>query len=176
MKFVKGIAFGAIGLFVVVTMLSLLIPSKILTSKSVLINAPKDSIQRMVNDLNEWKKWHPIFSQASLVANVSNPSTSKNASIQWKSDGKQNSIVITAVSADDLRFNVDRKGERTVENSIVIVPMEGATEYLVEWRALNTSKWYPWEKFAGIFVSQITGPGYEAALQGLKTYVEQNSP
>jgi hypothetical protein len=61
MKFVKGIAFGAIGLFVVVTLLSLLIPSKIMTSKSVLINAPKDSIQRMVNDLNEWKKWHPIF-------------------------------------------------------------------------------------------------------------------
>jgi hypothetical protein len=68
MNLVKGIAFGAIGLFIVVTLLSLLIPSKIMTSKSVLINAPKDSIQSLVNDLNQWKKWHPIFSQVTLVA------------------------------------------------------------------------------------------------------------
>lgn len=176
MKFVKGIAFGAGGLFIVVTLLSLLIPSKIMTSKSVLINAPKDSIHRLVSDLKEWKKWHPIFSQPTSLSNISTPSVGKDASIEWSSEEKQNSIVVTAVTADDFRFNVNRKGERTVENSIVIVPVEGTTEYLVEWRALNTSSWFPWEKFAGLFVSQITGPGYEAALLGLKTHVEQNSP
>jgi len=176
MKFVRGIAFGAVGLFLVVTLLSLLIPSKIMTSKSVLINAPEDSILRLISDLKEWEKWHPVFNQAGLAFEVSSPSKGKNARISWKSDKKVNRIMITSETADDVRFNVDRKGERTVENSIVIVPMEGTTEFLVEWRALNTSKWYPWEKFAGIFVSQITGPGYEAALQGLKNYTEQHSP
>jgi hypothetical protein len=176
MKFLKGIIFGGVGLFVVITLLSLLIPSKIMTSKSVLINAPKDSIHKVLSDLSLWQKWHPIFSEPTLAAQVSTPATGINASIKWTSAEKANSISITSITADDLRFNVTRKGERPVENSIVLLPVEGSTEWLVEWRALNTSSWYPWEKFAGIFVSQITGPGYEAALQGLKTYAEQIAP
>jgi hypothetical protein len=33
-------------------------------------------------------------------------------------------------------------------------------------------KWYPWEKFSGIFVDKMTGPGYQAALNELKDFVE----
>jgi hypothetical protein len=44
----------------------------------------------------------------------------------------------------------------------------------VEWRSLTRLHWYPWEKFYAIFMDKITGPGYEAALNGLKEIVEKN--
>jgi len=45
----------------------------------------------------------------------------------------------------------------------------------VEWRAITHLKWYPWEKFAGIFVSEMTGPGYQQALDALQKYIEQGN-
>ena len=42
----------------------------------------------------------------------------------------------------------------------------------VEWNAVTRLKWYPWEKFYGIFIEKSSGQGYEDALNSLKTYVE----
>jgi hypothetical protein len=85
---------------------------------------------------------------------------------------KKNNLTITEDFPEGIKLSLNRPGEKPVENSILILPVEEAGTYHVEWRSLTRLKWYPWEKFAGIFVSDITGPGYEAALEGLKKYIE----
>ena len=66
-----------------------------------------------------------------------------------------------------------RKGENDVENIISVTAVNAGSEIQVEWRVLTKLKWYPWEKFYGIFIDKITGPGYELALNNLKDLAEK---
>ena len=67
---------------------------------------------------------------------------------------------------------LQREGENEVINMISILPLPDSNQVQVEWRSLTKLKWSPWEKFYGIFVEKLTGPGYEAALNSLKSYTE----
>ncbi len=176
MKLVKGFLLALTGLFVVVTLFSLLIPSKVFTSKGVVIYASQQKIVATLKDFNQWKHWHPIFSNDTNNIRISKPSDGVNASIEWGLAGKKNKMTITEVFDQGIKLNLSRSGENPVENSIVVLPLKDSGSYQVEWTALTRLKWYPWEKFAGIFVTQITGPGYEAALNALKSYAENSLP
>ncbi len=176
MRLVKGFLFAVAGLFVIITLFSLLIPSKVLTAKSVTINAAPPQILSAIKDFKQWKKWHPVFVNDSAHLLISNPSDKINTSLQWGIAGKKNIITLTEIFAEGIKFTLARTGENTIENSIVILPLPDSGSYQVEWKALTKLKWYPWEKFAGIFVSEITGPGYDSALKSLKSYIENPVP
>ena len=173
MKLLKGFLLVFAGLFVMITLLSLLIPSNVITSKSVTINAPQQKIIAAIKSLQQWEKWHPVFANDASNHVISQPSPGAASSISWGENENKNSITLTEQLPQGVKFTLDRPGENTILNTILLLPLEDSTSYQVEWKALTHSKWYPWEKFAGIFVSQITGPGYEKALQSLKSYVEE---
>lgn len=171
MRMIKGFLFVATGFFILITLISLLIPSRVMTTKSVTVHAPKEKISAAIKDLQAWKKWHPVFKVDSSIM-ISLPSTGVGATIEWIQGDKKNNLTIMEDFPEGIKLSLNRPGEKPVENSILILPVEEAGTYHVEWRSLTNLKWYPWEKFAGIFVSDITGPGYEAALAELKKYVE----
>ena len=172
MRLAKGFLIAILGLFTVVTLMSLLIPSKVMTAKAVVIHAPQQAIVAALNDFNNWKKWNPLFSKDSTHIKVSAPSYGINASASWGTADKINKFTIIENFPEGIKFTLTRPDENPVENSITVLPINESGSYQVEWKALTRLKWYPWEKFAGIFVSEITGPGYEAALNALKTFAE----
>jgi hypothetical protein len=172
MRFVKPFLFVTVGFFILITLISLIIPSSVLTTKSVTIHAPSEKIVAAIKDLRMWRNWHPVFKANPSGMVISQPSTGVGAHADWEQAGKKNSLTITEVVPEGVKISLDRPGEKSVENSLLILPVEEAGTFHVEWRSLTKLKWYPWEKFAGIFVSDMTGPGYEAALNELKRYVE----
>ena len=171
-KLAKGFLIAIAGLFTMITLVSLLMPSTVVTSKSVVINAERAKIKAVLFDFAQWKNWHPIFIRDSSSLVISNPSHGVNAAAEWGQDDKKTKLVITNTTADAVMIDMSYPGENTVQNSLTILPLEGSTDLQVEWSAVTKLKWYPWEKFSGIFVSQLTGPGYEMALDNLKTYIE----
>lgn len=174
MRLVKGFLFVAAGFFLLITLISLLIPSRVMTVKSIIIHAPQQRILPAINDLLLWKQWHPVFKNNAAAVTISNPSTGINAYAQWLAFNRKTNFTITAVFPEGINFLLNRPGENAVENSLTCIPMQEAGTYQVEWKALTKLKWYPWEKFSGIFTGEITGPGYEAALKELKNYTEQS--
>jgi hypothetical protein len=64
-------------------------------------------------------------------------------------------------------------GEKSIINQFTLIEMKHGETTQVEWLAVANLKWYPWEKFAGIFMDQMAGPGYEAALRDLKAHCEK---
>lgn len=172
MRLIKGFLIALIGLFLMITILSLFIPSRVMTAKSVVIHAPLKKIGEQVFDFQNWKHWHPVFMSDSESILTSIPSVGVNANAEWISTNKKNKLVFTEVSQDLVRVSLKRPGEKDIENIISLVHLNDSSGVEVEWRALTRLKWYPWEKFAGIFVDKITGPGYEAALNNLKQYCE----
>lgn len=172
MNRMKGLLFGIGGLFLVVTLLSLLMPSKVMTARSVVIHASDTSLEKQIADLANWKNWHPVFMNKVSHPAISNPSSGIGASAKWTTNGKENILQITERQPGSVRMRLARSGENEIDNILSLSHVEGGSAVQVEWRVLTRLEWYPWEKFYGIFVDKLTGPGYEQALDNLKKFAE----
>ncbi len=175
MKQVKGFIFVLIGLFIMITLVSLLMPSNVMTVRSVVIHANHEDVFSKIKDLEKWKEWHPVFKTDSSSIVISKPSSGINAFATWTSNNKENKLLITEQSSNHIKASLMRKNENDVINIISINPVADSSALQVEWRALSKIKWYPWEKFYGIFIDKITGPGYEVALNNLKELAEDRN-
>lgn len=165
-RLLKGFVIALAGLFIFITLLSLFIPSKVMISRGVVIHANAAKVFTQVNNLPNWKNWQPVFKNDS--ANI----RFNNDSAEWTSKNKANKIIITARSENSISASLEREGENTVLNTIRVLPLTDSSQVQAEWNVLIKLKWYPWEKFYGIFIEKITGQGYEDALNGLKAYCE----
>ena len=171
MKMIKGVLVVFTGLFLVVTVMSLLIPSQVMTVRGIPVHASQDTIVAKISDLKQWKKWHPVFMHDSTAV-YSTPSSGVNASVEWVTNKLSNKITITETSGSGIKFHLHRPGEKDIESILSVSPLQDSTGFQVEWQTLTKLKWYPWEKFAGIFTDKMTGPGYEAALENLRKEIE----
>jgi hypothetical protein len=171
MKLFRGGLFVFGGLFLLMTLISMLIPSTIMTAKSVTVQCDSTKLFDAVSNLQNWKKWHPVFVTDSNNITIANGT---NAAATWTTNKKVNKLVITKSAYPELDFLLQREGENDMENTIYVNRVEEAGNMQVQWKSVVKLKWYPWEKFAGIFVEKFSGAGYEAALASLKKYVEGN--
>lgn len=168
MRAVKLFLFVSAALFVVITLFSLLIPSTVRVSRLVVINTTQPQLIRSQTDsVTNWKNWQPYLKNG-RVKIVSLSATA--CEIQY---GEGSTVMqIKSVDSNAVHFTIKASGENIFDNAITIRPLPIANAYQAEWVATTTMKWYPWQKFYAIFIDKITGPGYEAALNGLKEYVE----
>jgi hypothetical protein len=174
MRLVKVFMAGFIGLFMVITLLSLLIPSTVKVTRTTIINnSSATKVYEQVSVLTNWKNWHPVFKSGESTIVFSPPATAGNFPYCEIMHGSK-SARISIVSADinSVKFVLQSPAENDVTNQLFISAIPGQNNVQVEWQALNKLNWYPWEKFYGIFIDKLTGPGYDAALEGLKTYLE----
>ncbi len=169
MRLFKGFFIVLAGLFIFITILSLFIPSKLMITRAVVINARADKVFSEINDLQNWKHWQPVFINDSAKIKFSSAN-----SCEWESKGKKNTVQITEKRINTISAILKRVGENDVLNTISILPLADSNQVQAEWNVLIKLKWYPWEKFYGIFIEKITGQGYEDALNSLKSYVENN--
>ena len=172
MRIIKIFLAGLIGLFVFVTLFSLVIPSNIRVSRATIIHSSKDEVYKQVTDLKNWKNWHPLFKNNVIKILFSNPSKGINAYCDLNYKNKQTHLQVTGIDTSSIQFLLQLKGENDISNQISITPLTEQNAVQVEWQALTKMHWYPWEKFYGIFIDKIYGPGYEDALNGLKEYAE----
>ena len=172
MRLLKLFFFGITGLFVFATLLSLLIPFHIKLSRVVLINAPADRVMPLVNQFNNWKKWHPLFKSDSAIIHCSGSASNSGQSCSVQYINRLTSLQTESIDSNTMKFLVQSKGENDIQNEISFHRMDANHVVEVEWIAIVKLHWYPWEKLYGIFMDRIAGPGYEAALDGLKKYAE----
>jgi hypothetical protein len=177
MRLIKALLVGATGLFVIITLFSLIIPSRSRVSRGITINVGDSAmVYQLVRDFGNWRKWHPVFTSdsASLSCHGGDSSAADSACI-IRHHGRDIRITHLTSNSGSARFLLQASGENDIENEIIVV-QAGAGAVQVEWRSIAHLRWYPWEKFYGIFMDKLTGPNYEAALNGLKLYVETNIP
>lgn len=170
----KGFFIVLAGLFIFITILSLFIPSKLMVTRAVVINASAGKVFSEISDLQNWKHWQPVFVNDSAKIKFNSGIDGISNSCEWDSKGKKNEIQFTQKTNNTVSATLKGTGENEVQNTISVLPLADSNQVQVEWNVLIKLKWYPWEKFYGIFIEKITGQGYEDALNSLKTYVENN--
>ena len=174
MRMIKGGVFVLCGLFVLVTLISLLIPSGIAVTRAEAMHGDSLKIYNEISDLKNWKDWHPIFKNDSAGIRFSNITGAVNSFATWVSGGKKNKLLITEKKYPFVTIALQREGEHEIINRLSVLPLQEQGNNQVQWESLTKLKWYPWDKFGGIFIEKMTGPGYEAALKSLKTFIESH--
>jgi hypothetical protein len=174
MRLFKGFFIVLAGLFIFITIFSLFIPSKLMITRAVVINTTADKVFNEISNLQKWKHWQPVFINDSANIKFETDADGISNACEWESKGKKNKMRLTVKTNKVVRAVLSRVGENDVLNTINILPLSDSSRVQVEWNVLIRLKWYPWEKFYGIFIEKISGQGYDDALNSLKTYVENN--
>jgi len=168
MRLLKPLLLGLTGLSIVILLISSLLPNHVMTSKWVRVHASKDSILAEVRNLEGWKEWNGLLMGASDI-HVS------DSTMTWVSSGgdKKNTVTIKGSTSMGLSTEISLHEGKPFNSGFSIEKRDPSMDSVqVVWFIVEELKWYPWEKFYGIFVDKLTGAGYEQALNGLKDYLE----
>jgi hypothetical protein len=174
MQKIKSFLFTLTGLFILVTLLSLPIPSVVKVERGVEIHRPAAWVFDEIGNLHNWSQWQPFLRDGAEKITFSADSTAINSFCDWERNGKRNRFVLTRRNEMEVTVALRREGENDVVSTIKVLPLSDSNSVQVSWVALTKLKWYPWEKFYGIFIEKFTGQGYEDALNGLKQYAERH--
>jgi hypothetical protein len=140
-------------IFLLITGMSLFIPSHIRISKATNLSASKEVVYRLINDTAQWKTWHPWF-QAS-------PELITKIGVEWKL--KNDSV--TTVQLTQL-------GKKTLLNSWQWHRYASSDSVTLQWYMDFYPRWYPWEKFSSLFYEANYGTVMEKGLNNLKKRTE----
>ncbi len=164
MRFLKLILISIVALFVLMLFFSILMPSTVLVSRAIDINAPLDSIRYRVSDLNQWVYWIK-----GMRSNTVNIESAKKAQLG-------NSIVtVLEVTDSTIIMNWETNSSALQKSTMHLISHPGTTVSTVQWQFEQHLKWYPWEKLGSFMNDKILGPMMEQNLLNLKHWAE-NQP
>jgi len=169
MRLIKFAFLGLVALFLVLTVLSLLLPSDIRVSRVVNVAASRrQEVYTAVSDLRAWRKWNDFVFQSS-VTNIRYSSPSVGAGAFLQSD--QLRIEEKKVDTAGVLLNWDMvNGKQFAGGFEFLSPNQDSLT--VQWWFEFHFRWYPWEKL-GIFVyDRKLGPVMEESLGSLRRFVE----
>ncbi|WP_202552176.1 SRPBCC family protein [Ginsengibacter hankyongi] len=155
-------------------LITVFLPSQITISKWVTINANDNAVATQINDFNNWKNWYPAFQNKEITVNISEQDN-KPVAILTNENKKEISLSLLKSSPENIIVLVAEEKGNTKTYQFVLLP-NGTGQTQLTWNVNMQLGWYPWRKFAGIFLDKVTGPKYEAALQNLKIAAEKNVP
>lgn len=156
MRLIKLALISIVFLFVVVTAISLLIPSHIRVSKAINIYAEKDSIFQLISDTTKWSQWHPAF--------IPNDSARKFPAIH---------IVQKSQNASEIVMHLQQAGKPEVINGWTVYKHSSTDSLTLQWYMDFHLKWYPWKKFGSLFYENTYGVMMQDGLDNIKRLTEK---
>jgi hypothetical protein len=163
-RILKLVVISAVILFLLVTAVSLLLPSHIRVSRAIDIQSPKESIYPFIADLRQWKKWNQFAMHSDSMKTL-------------------HEISAVELKAADLQIILQKSAADTVETTWIqngkasdchFMCLQGKNFCVVQWYFDFHLKWYPWEKFQSIIYDRQLGPFMEASLNNLKMLAENS--
>ena len=161
------IKLGFISLIVfalLITGISLFIPSHILISKAIDINASKDSVMQQIANAANWKQWYPgadtsaFYMEAEKIKGI-------------VTNDKQILMISEATDSTVVTINVGPNSRRGGSGWNIFSGNTPNT-ITVQWYMDFKLRWYPWEKFSSLLLEKRYGPIMENGLQKLKDLME----
>ena len=147
MKYVKFLVLNIVVFGVLFTLISLLFPSVIQTSKTINIGGGENKILSSLSDATSWKKWN-MFSQTDSLTNATVMADSTMVVTKWE-------------------YNRGRKLQ------CEIAVYKSTTDSIpVSFTITEKLKWYPWEKFRAMVSDKAMSNAVELSLDNLKKQIE----
>jgi hypothetical protein len=162
MRFLKLGLISAVGLFGVILLISLLLPSHVRISRAIDISATPDKIDPLLYDIKNWGQWNEYI--RAFHNRVTESDMMKADEIAIFMTGQKKNL-ITA----DWR---QPSGGKFSSGFTIIGDTGKHTFTTVQWYFDFHIDWYPWKKFQSIVYDQQLGPEMEKSLANLKRIAE----
>jgi len=169
MRFLKQFLIGLLTFAILLLGLSLMLPSRINVSKSVLVYADHQKVNSAIADLTQWKNWNPILQNPQIQYEIATPQQ-----VSWKSpDGISQMITLEQSAPDSISITILSDGKQVFATGFNIIShQQDSLLTKIEWWISEDLKWYPWQKFYGLFAESFRDTYMENTLQSLKDYLE----
>ena len=166
MRFLRLIIISLIFFSLIITGISLFIPSHVRISRVVYINSSKEAVMEELSDPTRWKDWHPAAHSADLYY--------ENGTIRGLilDDVKKRYIVINDIRENEV-FASYVLPNREVKTGWQIAPSPGNNQVTVQWYMDFHLRSYPWEKFSSFMFERVYGPQLQQGLDNLKSLLEK---
>jgi hypothetical protein len=157
-------------LFLLITGISLFIPSNIRISKAINVNADKSALMEQISDVANWKNWYPgLDSTKPLYVN------GKMKGVIFNQNDAKNTVYIKIdkESENEITAEYVNKKRKPIINGWKIISYPAADSLTVQWYMDFRLPWYPWEKFRSLLFEKLYGSRMEQGLTNLKALVEK---
>lgn len=166
MRILKLGLISLIMFFLLITAISLFIPSSVRVSRAINIQATRESIWNQVDDFEKWKEWNPFFANADSVGfehlEGGNAVRLGETTVRWKS--KQ---------PDERIAELINSNPRPVLSVWKTINYASTDSITLHWYMDFSLRWYPWEKFSSLMLEKSYGPSMEKGLSNLKNHLEE---
>ncbi len=167
--------FVLVGLFAVITIIGLLIPSSVKVSRGIIVSTDSSNVYNELIDVKNWNQWLPwITADSGALVQTSAVTNTPGAYFKWqgmklKSAGK---LTVQSAKPNEILVLHEIKDMNTSEGGFRIRSISNNTTEVL-WYMEYKLKWYPWERFFGIFVDKMIGSAFEQGLEQFRSYAEQ---
>jgi carbon monoxide dehydrogenase subunit G len=173
MRIIRFIIF-LLAVFIVIFLISLLLPSKVTVSKSVDINAPKEAVFNQIVNFEEWKNWYPAFKDENISIIKNPPAANTLASVTLKdTNGKSVTLLLVDTSEQTINIDLQSASSTKVNYQFILTPKVN-NQTLLTWNVNTNLGWLPWKKMEGILLDKFSGDQCETALENLKKAAENH--
>ncbi|MFN9108975.1 MAG: hypothetical protein ACK5XN_02690 [Bacteroidota bacterium] len=167
-KKIKLILVGIAGLIFLFTIIGLLIPSSVKISRGIIVNRDSATVAKLVGDVKSWPEWM-IWLRSGEGSFVKFSNEGTVSAVKWYTFNPKGSGEIELLGKGDELFRLRHHfpGLNVAEGGIRLRSVS-TTQTEILWMLEYPLKWYPWERFEGIFLDGILGQSLEASLQLIK--------
>ena len=160
MRLIKLGVTSVIILFLIITFIGLLFPSKVIVSRAVDITAPKDSIYKYTKNLLGWQHW---------VSSLQN----QNIASEFETKLGNSTIKLSSSTQEKVVGEwIEKNGDKQ-STVLSIISDSNNIQSVVQWQFEQQIKWYPWARFSSMINDKVIGAMMEQNLANLKKIAEK---
>lgn len=173
MRLIKLGLVGLVGMAVLFTIMGLLIPSSVKIARGVLVQTDSATVMQYINNTHSWQEWMPwVKTDSGVIVQVSPQENGTGAFMRWVTlDAKKGRLEITGYAPGEVQVLHQFEGMNDAKGGFRIRSMQGSNQTELQWFLEYPLRWYPWERFYGIFLDHLFGPilqqGLEKAQQNI---------
>jgi hypothetical protein len=168
MKLLKLIIASILFIAIVVTIISLFIPSDVRVSKTIQINASEQAVVTQISNPGNWRNWYPGADSSKFYY--------ENGVIKGLllNEAKGQSIVLTGKKDDEVTAAYVLPNKK-IPTGWEWIPATDSNSVTVQWYIDFHLRWYPWEKFTSFMFEKVYNPQLKQGLENLKQLLEKKS-
>jgi hypothetical protein len=151
-RFIKFAVISFVAFFILLTLLSLIIPSHIRIARTVTVRADKDSVMHLIRDTTNWGQWHPGFTAGRQVPQL------------HVTPMQQNDTAVV--------MQVQYASQQPITNGWDVYTYPASDSLALQWYMDFDLAWYPWQKFSSFFLESKYGTVMQQGLQNIKAEAE----
>ena len=169
MRVIKLALLSFFFLFILITLISLFIPSTVRISRAVNVYADPSQVLVPVRNLQQWTQWYPGLK------------TLPPSKIQFSSESGKPVMTIPGSTviiqtANDQQVLADIVGARgkKIMNGFNAITHNQSDSVTLQWYMDFNLKWYPWEKFGSMLYEKMYGATMEQGLSNLEHLIDSS--